>query len=118
MIGTGGILKDVLDAAEQMQSEGIDARVVEMHTIKPVDKEVIIKAVEETGKVITVEDHNINGGLGSAVAEVIAEYGRCIQFRRLGLCSFSNGYGTYMQVKEQNGIGIRMISDEIKRLVD
>ena len=116
LIGTGSILKDVLDAAQQMQREGIDTRVIDMHTIKPIDKEVIIKAVEETGKIVTVEDHNTIGGLGSAVAEVVAEHGKSVQFKRLGLGGFSNGYGTYMQIKEQNGIGIRMICDEIKLL--
>lgn len=118
LIGTGSILKDVLDAAEQLKSEGIDARVIDVHTIKPIDKEVIIKAVEETGKIVTVEDHNVIGGLGSAVAEVVAEYGKGIRFRRLGLGGFSDGYGTYMQVKEQNGIGIKIICNEIKQFFD
>jgi len=117
LIGTGSILKDILDAAEQLQSEGIDAGVINMHTIKPLDKDVVIKAVEETGKIITVEDHNVIGGLGSAVAEVVAEYGKGIQFRRLGLSGFSKGYGTYIQVKEQNGIGIEKICMETKALM-
>ena len=114
LIGTGSILKDVLYAAEQLKSEGINARVIDMHTIKPIDQEAVIKAVEETGKIVTVEDHNIIGGLGSAVAEVIAQSGKGVQFKRLGLQGFSNGYGTYAQVKEMNGIGIERISDEIK----
>ena len=101
LIGTGSILKDVLDAADQLESEGISVRVIDMHTIKPVDKEAIIKAVDETGSIMTVEDHNVTGGFGSAVAEVIAEYGKGVRFRRLGLGSFSEGYGTYTQVKEQ-----------------
>lgn len=105
LIGTGSILKDVLDAAEQLQSEGICARVINMHTIKPIDREAVIRAADETGKIVTVEDHNIIGGLGGAVAEVIAEYGISIKFRRLGLESFSSGYGTYDEVKCINGIG-------------
>ncbi|MDE6947337.1 MAG: transketolase family protein [Anaeroplasmataceae bacterium] len=116
LIGTGSILKDVFDAAEQLQSEGICARVINMHTIKPIDKQVIIKAVEETGKIVTVEDHNVIGGLGSAVAEVIAEYGREVQFKRLGLKDFSRGYGTYLQVKRQNGISVDSICNEVKCL--
>lgn len=71
LIGTGSILKDVLDVSEQLKLEGIDVRVIDMHTIKPIDKEVIIKAIDETGKLITVEDHNVIGGLGGAVAEVV-----------------------------------------------
>lgn len=118
VIGTGSILKDVMDAAEQLQRGGISARVIDVHTIKPIDKEVIIKAVEETGKIVTVEDHNVIGGLGSAVAEVVAGYGKGISFRRLGIGGFSDGYGSYMQVKEQNGIGIGKICDEIQRFLD
>ncbi len=63
LIGAGSILKDVLDAAEQLQGEGIHARVIDMHTIKPLDKDAVIKAVEETGRIVTVEDHNVIGGL-------------------------------------------------------
>ena len=114
LVGTGSILKDILDAAEQLQDEGINARVIDMHTIKPIDKEAVIKAVEETGKIVTVEDHNIIGGLGSAVAEVIAEYGKNVIFKRLGLNDFSKGYGTYGEVKENNAIGIMTICETIR----
>ena len=114
MIGTGSILKDVLDAAEQLKAEGINARVINMHTIKPIDREAVIKAVEETGKIITVEDHNVLGGLGSAVAEVIAEYGKGIIFRRLGLKDFSAGYGKYLEVKKYNGLDLDTIIETAK----
>lgn len=87
-----------------------------MHTIKPLDKEVIIKAIEETGKIITIEDQNIIGGLGSAVAEVIAEYGKPVKFRRMGLHGFSHGYGTYEQVKDMNGIGKETLNKEIEAM--
>lgn len=88
LIGMGSILKDVLDAAVRAEKCGINARVINMHTIKPIDRKVIIKAIEETGKIITVEDHNIIGGIGSAVAEVAAEYGGEVKFRRIGLSGF------------------------------
>ena len=113
-IGTGSILKDVLDAAKKLEEEGIHARVINMHTLKPLDQEIILKAMEETGKIITVEDHNVIGGLGSAVAEVIAESGNGVAFQRLGLHDFSSGYGTYAQVKEMNGIGIEKMIDTVK----
>lgn len=118
LVGTGSILKDIMEAADLLQAEGIHARVINIHTIKPMDREVIIQAVEETGKVIAIEDHNIIGGLGSAVAEVIAEWGKGVRFVRMGLNGFSNGYGAYREVKEKNGIGIRQICHKVKTLLE
>lgn len=118
LIGMGSIVKDILDAAERLQKDGIQARVINIHTIKPIDIEIIQKAIEETGKIVTIEDHNIIGGLGSAVAEVIAESGKGAAFKRLGLQGFSSGYGTYIQVKEKNGIGIERICQEVRLFVE
>lgn len=115
LMGTGSILNDILEVANQLQTKGIDVRVINLHTIKPIDREIIQQAIEETGKIVTIEDHNIIGGLGSAVAEVVAESGRGVAFKRIGLHSFSSGYGTYEQVKERNGIGISQIVNEIEK---
>ena len=60
-------------AAKQLEAEGIDARVINIHTIKPIDKDIIIKAAAETGLIVTVEEHSVIGGLGSAVADVVTE---------------------------------------------
>ena len=117
LVGTGSILKDILDAAELLQAKGIQAKVINMHTIKPFDREIILQAAEEAGKIVTIEDHNIIGGLGSAVAEVIAESGQRTVLKRLGLQGFSRGYGAYAQVKEMNGIGLEKICNEIERFV-
>ena len=116
LIGTGSILKDILDVAELLSKDGIRARVINMHTLKPIDEGIILQAIEETGKIVTIEDHNIIGGLGSAVAEVIAESGKGVSFKRLGLKDFSKGYGIYKQVKETNGIGIEQIGNEIRKM--
>lgn len=117
VIAMGSIIKDVLDAVGILDNEGIGVRVLNMHTVKPIDREAVIEAVEETGKIITVEDHNVIGGLGSAVAEVIAEYGKGVQFVRIGLEGFTEGYGTYEQVKEMNGVGKNRICEIIRRAV-
>ena len=117
LISTGSILKDVLEVAGLLHKDGVQARVINMHTIKPIDRDSILQAIEETGKIVTVEDHNIIGGLGSAVAEVVAESGQGIIFKRMGLQNFSNGYGSYAQVKQMNGIGIEKIYEEIKLLL-
>jgi len=116
LVGSGTILKDILEVAELLEQEGIQGRVINIHTIKPFDRDIILKAIDETGRIITVEDHNIIGGLGSAVAEVIAESGKGIMFKRIGLKGFSKGYGTYSDMKDVNGIGIRQICDEVKRM--
>jgi len=73
IIATGYMVAGALEAAKLLGEAGISARVVDMHTIKPLDEEIIIKAARETGAIITAEEHNIIGGLGSAVAEVLAE---------------------------------------------
>lgn len=115
IIGTGSILKDVLDVSGALNENGISARIINIHTIKPIDRDIIIKAAKETGRIATVEDHNIIGGIGSAVSEVLVEAGMGVKFKRFGLNGFSKGYGTYAQVKEMNGIGITRVTDEIKK---
>lgn len=117
LVGTGSILKDVLDAAKKLEGTGIHARIVNIHTIKPMDEEIICAAMDETGAILTVEDHNVIGGLGSAVSEVIAEYGKPVKFHRLGLKTFSAGYGSYSEVKKDNGIGIERIVASAKDLL-
>ena len=79
-----GVLQAVR-AAELLDRQGLSARVINMHTIKPIDRDAIIQAVKDTRRIITVEDHNIMGGLGSAVAEVIVESGKACAFRKLGV---------------------------------
>lgn len=116
LIGMGSIVKDLLELAVHMDVKGISARVVNMHTIKPIDRLSIINAINDTGIIITVEDHNVIGGLGSAVAEVIAEYGKKVKFQRIGLHEFSYSYGTYKQVKEANQIGIEYIYHLLEKL--
>ncbi len=73
VIATGITVAEALKAQEELKKRGINIRVIDMHTIKPIDKEIIIKAAKETKKIITIEDHNIIGGLGSSVCEVLAE---------------------------------------------
>lgn len=86
VIGCGVCVLAAMDAADEFaDSDGPAVRVINMHTIKPLDKEAILKAAEETGMIITAEEHNIYGGLGSAVAEVIAESGIPCKFKRLGI---------------------------------
>ena len=73
VIATGVVVSEALKAQEELKKQGINIRVIDIHTIKPIDKDIIIKAAKETKKIITIEDHNIIGGLGSAVCEVLSE---------------------------------------------
>lgn len=73
IIATGLMVSESLKAADMLKNEGIDVRVFNFHTIKPIDKEIIIKSAQETGAIVTAEEHQINGGLGSAVAEVLTQ---------------------------------------------
>ncbi len=73
IIATGFLLDPALKAAETLKQEGISARVIDIHTIKPLDSDIIIKAAKETGAIITCEEHNLLGGLGSAVSEVVVK---------------------------------------------
>lgn len=73
ILATGLCVSEALQAADRLSCNGIHARVINIHTIKPIDKELIVKAAKETGKVVTVEEHSVIGGLGSAAAEVLAE---------------------------------------------
>ncbi|MBF0568110.1 MAG: transketolase [Nitrospirae bacterium] len=110
---TGGIITEVLKAHGELRHMGINARVVNVHTIKPIDKDIIIASAAKTRVVITVEEHSIIGGLGSAVAEVIAENGIAARFKRIGLQGvFAGGYGTYDDMKEMNGLSANAIVSE------
>ena len=73
IIATGIMVDMAMQAREMLKAEGIDAAVVNIHTIKPIDREIIMKAAAETGAIVTAEEHNVIGGLGSAVAEVVSE---------------------------------------------
>lgn len=73
LIATGLPVAETLEAAEKLAADGIDAKVINIHTIKPLDEELIVEAAKETGKVVTIEEHSVIGGLGSAVCDVLSE---------------------------------------------
>ena len=85
LIACGCCVLSAAEAARNLKDEGLSVRVLNMHTIKPIDEEAILKAVMDTRRIITVEDHNIYGGLGGAVAEIIATSGKGCAFERLGI---------------------------------
>ena len=73
IVATGLMVSEAINAAKELEKDGINARVINIHTIKPIDKDIIIEAAKETGTIVTVEEHSVIGGLGSAVCDVLSE---------------------------------------------
>ena len=119
LIFTGTIGYHALQAAKCLEKDGISCRVISMHTVKPIDKEAILEAAEETGTIVTVEEHNLLGGLGGAVAEVLAD--ECmshVKFKRLALPDVNvSKVGSQGWLLEQYGLDAKGISDSVKRIV-
>jgi transketolase len=110
IIGTGVLLPRVLQAAEALAKEGLKARVLEMHTVKPLDDDAVIKAARETGAIVTVEEHSVIGGLGGAVAETVAEEAP-VPVKRIGLRDQFAETGPYDAILDKYGMSL----DDIKK---
>ncbi len=103
IIGTGETVYHCLIAAKKLRENGIHARVVDMHTLKPFDKEAVIKAARETGKIITVEEHSIFGGLGGSVSEVVAS-NHPVPIRILGIPDETAPHGSSKEIFKHYGL--------------
>jgi len=119
LISTGGMLQTAAKVGEALARQGIGARVLSMHTLKPLDTEVILAAACETGAVFTLEEHSITGGLGSAVAEVLAENNTAdVLFHRIGLPPvFSPHIGTQDYMQKQHGLDPDSIVESVLKLL-
>lgn len=115
IIATGLMVQKALEAAKMLESDGISARVVNIHTIKPIDKEIIIKAAKETGAIVTAEEHSVFGGLGSAVAEVVCENAPC-PVKIIGTEEFGKS-GTPAELFEIYGLTAENISKKAKEAI-
>ena len=120
LIFTGTIGSNVMAAVEELAKEGIGCRVLSMHTVKPIDREAILAAARETGGIITVEEHTINGGLGSAVAEVLCDEGtQPKRFRRLAIPDQYNSLvGSHQWLLDQFGLSPAKIADRVSKLLN
>ena len=114
VIATGVTVAESLKAQEKLKEQGIDIRVIDMHTIKPMDKDIIIKAAKETKKIITIEDHSIIGGLGTAVCEVLSEE-YPTKVTRLGIKDTFGTSGKASDLMKYFNITAEDIIEEIKR---
>ncbi len=120
IITTGSIVHEVIQAVNELERLAISVRLINIHTIKPIDRNIIIKAAVDTQAILTVEEHSITGGLGSCVAEVLAEE-NCVShsFKRLGLYDvFPQGYGNYQEMKTLNGLSKDDIVKEVNNLLN
>lgn len=112
VIATGLMVSEAIKAKEELEEKGINIRVVDMHTIKPIDKELIVKCAKETKRIITIEDHSIIGGLGTAVCEVLTEEYPC-KVTRLGMKDTFGKSGKAEKLLEYFGLDKNGIIKEI-----
>lgn len=117
LIGTGVGVFNSLKAAEVLEKEGLSVRVLDMHTIKPLDNEAVEKSAKETGCIVTVEDHNIMTGLGGAVAEVLAELNVDCAFKRIGVPDQFPPFGYADDLYAHYGIDGPGIAKQLKKLI-
>ena len=113
IVATGLMVSMALEAAETLKAEGINARVINIHTIKPLDTELILKAAKETGVIVTAEEHSIIGGLGSAVADAVCE-GCPVPVLRLGVNDTFGRSGTVPALLEMYGLTPANIVAKVK----
>lgn len=116
IIANGDTVCIARDAAVQLAALGIKARLLDMHTIKPIDKEAVEKCVADIGKIITVEDHNILNGLGSAVCEIVGELGKG-HVKRIGVMDQFGESAPYESLLRRNGITAENIVAQAKKLL-
>ena len=116
IIATGIMVSKALEAGKILENHGISARVINMSTIKPIDEDIIIKAAKETKKIVTVEEHSIIGGLGSAVAEVLVE-NYPVPLKRIGVEDKFGESGTAEDVLKKYGLTVENIVEKVKKII-
>ena len=117
VIATGLEVNEAMIAAETLAAEGISVRVINMATIKPIDKDIILQAAAETGAIVTAEEHNIIGGLGSAVAEVLCESGKPVPMLRVGVEDTFGRSGPALELLDLYGLTASHIADKVKAVL-
>jgi transketolase len=116
LIGTGIMVGRCTEAAEVLRREGIDARIIEIHTLKPIDEGLIVQAAQETGAIVTAEEHSIIGGLGGAVTEVLGS--RCpVPVLRVGIADTFTETGSYEALLDRYGMGVTDIVASARRAI-
>ena len=115
IFATGVVVSEAIKAKEELEKEGINIRVVDMHTIKPIDRETIIKCAKETKKLISIEDHSIIGGLGTAISEVLTEEFPT-KLIKIGIKDTFGKSGKATQLMEYYGLTAENIIEKVKNI--
>ena len=113
IIAAGQLVSEALDCAEELEKEGYSVEVIDMFTIKPLDEKLLIKEAKGKSKIVTIENHSIYGGLGSAVSEVIAENGISVPVKRIGVKEKFGQVGTAEFLQEEFGLTAKQIKETI-----
>ncbi|NMA06330.1 MAG: transketolase family protein, partial [Ruminococcaceae bacterium] len=116
IVATGIMVSSAIEASRQLKEEGISARVIDIHTIKPLDKDLILKAAKETGRIVTAEEHSIIGGLGSAVSEFLSEE-YPVPVIKIGVNDVFGESGPGAEVLKKYGLSVENIIDKAKLAV-
>jgi transketolase len=117
IVATGIMVDMALTAAELLKAEGISARVVNIHTIKPLDKELIIKCAQETGAIVSAEEHSVIGGLGGAVAEALCEAGAQVPMAFVGTQDLHGECGPYNDLLAKYGMDAAAVAKKVREVV-
>lgn len=117
LIATGIMVEAALEAAEMLAKEGINARVINIHTIKPIDREILVNAARETGAIVTAEEHSVIGGLGSAVAEVLTEE-YPVPVLKVGVQDTFGESGKPNELLEAYGLTAKNIVEKAKKAIN
>lgn len=117
LIACGTMVDQAVEAHEKLAAAGISARVIDMHTVKPLDERIVLKCAKETGGIVTVEEHSIIGGLGSAVGEVLAENEARVRFKRIGVQDVFCESGEPDELFEKYGLSAQHIVRTAKALI-
>ncbi|WP_102348716.1 transketolase family protein [Bacillus sp. Marseille-P3661] len=118
IVATGVMVHRALEIGKKLEEVGVSARVIDIHTVKPIDEELIRKAAIETNAIITMEDHNIYGGLGSAVSEIVAAIASPVKVLRLGIPDIFFGVAETEELWDQAGMSVDAVLNQALQIVN
>jgi transketolase len=117
IIACGTMVDQAVEAAERLSRSRVSTRVVDMHTIKPLDEATVLKCAKETNVIVTIEEHSVIGGLGGAVSEVLAEHRSRVAFKRMGVQDMFCESGEPEDLFEKYGLNASYLVNTIKQLI-